>query len=780
MGILQSTLGRTSGRLALAFMLAPFALPALAAAQDTPPASQAVAPDSSSIQDIIVTAQRRSERLQDTPVSVTALTADALASRSVTNLTDMTKFAPNLELHQTNRPAGGGSTYAAYIRGVGTGDFQFPTDPGVGLYVDDVYIARAVGGLLSLDDIARVEVLKGPQGTLFGRNTIGGAINVVSTAPETTGDVTGMIKLRAGSFGRFDAAGMLNGPLVEGVLGAKLSVAYLSADGPGYRPLLDRHSGGEGRLVLRGGLQFNAADNVDIRINADYTRQRQQPPSGYLIDFRPAGPTLAKIARYNAIAAPYLNPILGLPTGSIYDSRWESPSPFRVYSLQPQQDDSDIGGVSATVTWHLNDDVALKSISAWRTLDATIEVDGDQTPYPLQQSRTLLKQNQLSQEIQLGGTLIDGRLNFLVGAYAFREKGHSELTTHSFEGIYEALVAQGLTPTVADAGNTFTHFGLKATSYALFTQNTLNILDNLAVTAGARMNWDKKDYDYSVLFTQRNVFQVPFSKASAKWDSFTPKLGLDWHPVQDVLLYGSYSKGFKSGGFGASNSALAPTPRYEPEKLTAYEIGAKTSWFNRRLIFNVAAFYSEYRDIQLTVQGVDPITNANLRTTRNAGGANLKGFEAELTARPVPGLTLNAGAGYVYAHFNSLTPDAITSGFKLGDRVPQIPNWSVNGGIQYVAETSVGDLTLRGDLTYKGDQYLTPADATSYEKAYTILGARIAFRPRAIDGLELSVEGVNLTNKVYNVYKGTLPPTGEYVGVPSQPRAFYGTARFSF
>ena len=372
-------------------------------AQD--PATDVQANDSG-VEDIVVTAQRRRERLQDAPLSVTALSNTALEARGVDNLGDVSNFAPNLELHPTNRPAGGGSSFAGYIRGVGTGDFQFPTDPGIGVYVDDVYLARSVGGLLSLEDVERVEVLKGPQGTLYGRNTIGGAINVVTTEPRLTGDFTGLLKARAGSYGRFDLTGLVNTPIVQDRVGLKLSISRLHSDGYGLR-LIDRQRyASEGRLVLRGAVKAQVSDAIDVKIAGDYTRQRQKPPSGYLIDFVPSGATLAKIARFNTIAAPFVNPQLGLPAGSIYDARWESPGPYRVYALQPQRDDSDIGGVSGVINVRLSDTVTFRSISAWRTIDALIEVDGDQVPYVLQQSRTSLKQDQYSQEFQLGGTAL--------------------------------------------------------------------------------------------------------------------------------------------------------------------------------------------------------------------------------------------------------------------------------------------------------------------------------------------------------------------------------------
>jgi iron complex outermembrane receptor protein len=748
-----------------------------AAAGEAAPTAQA---EDEGVADIIVTAQRREQRLQDAPVSVTALSADALVDRGIDNLGDISNFAPNLELHPTNRPAGGGSAFAGYIRGVGTGDFQFPTDPGIGLYVDDVYIARSLGGLLSLEDIERVEVLKGPQGTLYGRNTIGGAINVVTVEPRLSGGASGIVKARGGSYGRADLTGLINTPIIEDVLGVKLSASYLTSEGYGRRILDGANYASENRLILRAAVKAQLAPGIDLKIAGDYTRQRQNPPSGYLIDFVPTGATVAKIARYNQFAAPFLNARLGLPAGSIYDARWESPGPYDVYALQPQQDDADIGGVSAVFNVALSDTVSLKSVTAWRTIDAIVEVDGDQIPYPVQQSRTTLNQDQYSQEFQLGGTAFADRLNFLVGAYAFREKGDSTVFTRSFEGIYEAILAAGGTPTAADAGNTFTTFGLEATTYALFTQETLKLTDTFGITLGARYNWDRKEYSTSVRRPQNNTTVVPLSSAVEEWNSFTPRVALEYKPNRDILLYGSWSKGFKSGGFGASTVASTPTPVYDPEKLTSYELGAKTGWLDNRLTINVAGFYSQYRNIQLTVQSVDPLTNANIRTTRNAGGSNIKGFELEVAARPIRALNLNLGVGYVDAKFDTLAAAALSSGFKLGDRVPQIPDWSINAGASYDIDTGAGPLTLRGDLSYKGSQFLTPADPTSYQGGYTVLGARIAFKPDFLQGVELSVDGTNLTKTNYAYYKGTLAPTGEYVAIPAAPREIYATARFTF
>ena len=738
------------------------------------------------VAEIVVTSERRETKLQDTPVSVSAFSQETMAARGATNLQDLGNFTPNLELHQTNRPAGGGSAYAGYIRGVGTGDFQFPTDPGVGLYVDDVYLARAVGGLMSLDDIERAEVLKGPQGNLFGRNTIGGAINVVTAKPNLS-ELSGVLKARAGSYGRTDFALGVNGPIIEGKLAGKLSASFLNSDGWSTR--YDSQNGNnEHRIVLRTALRYVPADSLDMQLNADYSEQNNVGPQGYLIRYltSPAPFPPAKAARFNTYAAAAENLRLGLPAGSLYDNRWASADPYKSNALQGGYDNYQIGGASVVASWNVNDALTIKSVTAFRGVSAKIGVDGDQTPYSMQTSQTEMYDHQYSQELQFYGSALDDRLKYLVGLYAFQENGSSKLYTESFHGIWENIpIALRIN---SDAADTFTYFYMKAKSYAIFTQESFALTPQIELTLGGRYNWDEKDYAFAVNFTQRGVAQVPFSRDNQTWESFTPKAGINWRPADNILVYASYQEGFKSGGWGSSNSPLSPTPRYQPETISTWELGAKTDWFNRRLTANVAVFQSDYKEIQFTVQKVDPVTGANLRTTQNSGDADIQGFEAEFVAVPTDGMTLNLGVGYVDAEFNRLTPQALAildpfnrpNAVKIGDRLPQVPDWSVNGGAQYVFHLAAGDLSVRGDASYKGDQSLTLGDPTSFQAAYTLYNAAITFAPNAVPGLELSLNGTNLSDEVYYAYHATLPPTGQEVGLPVQPRLVYATAKFQF
>ncbi|MBN1652157.1 MAG: TonB-dependent receptor [Deltaproteobacteria bacterium] len=735
-------------------------------------------------EEIVVTAQRYQQSLQDAPVAVTTFSSQTMDRRSIVNIEDTGKFSPNLELHSTTRPGGGSSAYAAYIRGIGNGDYQFPTDPGVGLYVDDVYMARTIGGLMSLDaDIKRVEIIKGPQGTLFGRNTVGGAISIVTYEPATTLDPAVKVFTRFGTYGRKDFGAYVNGPIVYDKVGAKLSVASLHSDGYAERVLTGEKLNNEERFVSRAGLRFTLIDDLDIRFDGDYSKQDQKPPTGIFLAYIPGPPdgsTATRIDAYNRVVAPVYNPGLGLQDGDVYDGRWISPGPYKSYSLQKVYDRYEIGGGSATIRYEPIDEFNIKSISALRTMKADISVDGDQTPYSIQTSVTDFEQQQFSQELQFSGSLWDELLRYMVGFYFFQETGDDTYFTESFHGLYQ--YSEPLDP--RNAADTSRYFKLTGTSLAAFTQETIRIIPGLHLTGGVRVNRDMKEFSYSNLFPETGEYRVNPTSDTGEWDSITPKAGIDWKPIEQLMVYAIYSWGFKSGGFGPSNADTMPSPEYDPERVTAYELGVKTEWLDRRLTANLAGFYNDYRDIQLTVQKLDEVTGANVRVTQNAGSSDIIGFEVELGAMPIDPIMLNVGVGYVDAKFADLTQGAIDTGMADGDRVPQIPEWSINGGAQYsLGIDSVGEFTARGDVTYKGEHDLTAADnsePSDSEKGYVLFGARLSFIPQGLEELELSLNGVNLADTVYYVYHATLPPTGQEIALAGTPRLIYFMAKYDY
>ncbi|TRZ66881.1 MAG: TonB-dependent receptor [Rhodocyclaceae bacterium] len=483
--------------------------------------------------------------------------------------------------------------------------------------------------------------------------------------------------------------------------------------------------------------------------------------------------TAAKTARFNSLVTPTMNVTLGLPAGSLLDNRWRS-MPYDNYGMAPLYDKYTTSGISARVSYQPRGAMQIKSITAFRRLDSNIAVDGDQSPYSLQTSKTDFTQHQFSQEFQFSGAAFDDRLKYLVGLYAFQESGNSTVTQESFHGLWE------VSRIAADAADTLTRFYMKAKSLGLYTQETLALTSSTNLTLGARSNRDTKDYSTEVLNTELVTTILPLSSATTTWNSFTPKIGLDWKPTTTSMLYGSYSKGFKSGGFGASTNVRLPTPQYEPERLDTVELGLKSEWLNRRLTANLATFSSKYKDIQLTVQTAAPVTGALVRTTQNGGDADLSGVEAEFVAAPVDNLRLNLGLGYFKDKFVRLSAAAITVGTKLSDRLPQVPRQSVSLGAEYLINTAAGKVTLRGDASYKGSVFLTIADPVSYQNGYSLYNASISLAPASIRGLTLSLQGTNLSDRRYYIYHASLAPTGQEIAIPAAPRMVSVVGKYSF
>lgn len=752
------------GSPALAVLLLSTLAPATAAAAVAQPAANAV-------EEIIVTAERRSENLQDTPIAITAFTSRNLEARGVTNLQNITNFAPNVEISSTKRPAGGGTAIAAFIRGVGTGDFQIPTDPAVGLYVDGVYVARTVGGLMSVADIDHIEVLKGPQGTLFGRNTLGGAISVITTQPRLSGGLTGKGEVRFGDYGRKDALVSVNGPIVDGKLGGKLSFTTLNFDGWQKGLITGLTYGSEHRSIARGSLLWQVNDKFDVQLTGDWMRQRQAAVNGTLLGMDPT--VSSRIIRFNQFGAPYLNASLGLPANARDDARWVT-DVRDTNETSPIHDDADVWGTSLAATYDVSDSMKLKSTTAYRDMDAYISVAGDGSPYPANSAASPYESRQVSQEFELSGDALDGRLHYVAGAYFFREIASSRPIAESFHGTYEA------THVASDAADNINYYKMDARSQAVFAQVTAEVFPKVELVLGARGNKDEKSFVTYVLNPQRGTVTLPTTRADDTWNSFTPRVGVNWKPTDDAMIYASYAKGFKSGGFGTAINGVVPS--YDPEELTTYELGAKTQWFDHRLTVNAATFYSEYDGVQITI-----LLPPSLRTTQNGGTAHIKGFELDVEAVPIDGLRLNASVGYNHGRFVTVSPGAVAASavngltHAPGTRLPYVPDWSATVGGEYGFDIAdLGRANLRADWSWKSETNMTLADPTSYMGAYGLTNIRAGFTPRAMDHLEIALAITNLTNKTYFYYRNTSRTTGNDLGSAGDPRLTTVQLRYTF
>lgn len=692
------------------------------------------------LEETVVTARKREESLQDTPVSVTAFSNVNLEERSISNIRDINAFTPNLEIN-SGRPDGGASAAQIYIRGVGQSDFLFPNDPGVGMYVDGIYLARSIGGMMSLVDIERIEVLRGPQGTLYGKNTIGGAINIVTTKPAE--EFGGSAELTVGRFDRTDGKVSVDVPLVDGVLYSKFAVGSLDRDGYGEQILTGRELGDEEKLVGRGQLLWIASDTAEVNFSIDATRVRENNQVGTLLDVRPDAPALGGL--FNGLVIPTVhNPALGLPADSILDERWLTGDEFESNGTFPAINEVDVWGASVTVDLAINDNLDFKSITAYRELEAHFSRDSDHTPYPALSTDNFGEQEQLSQELQLSGLAFDGRLNWLAGIFYFDEHAVDDNDVKILSGSCEAT---GGVPNCDVEIDLLPFNEIDIESWAGFTHASYDFTDKLSMSLGARYTWEEKEYFQFHRRTQTARVIVGPRKLKENWTAFSPKIGLDYQINDDVMAYGLVSRGFKSGGWTPRplSGNVGENP-FDPEFLTSFEMGFKSKWADNRLILNAAVFYNTYEDIQITTVESNP-TDGLLLDTQNAAESTLTGFELELFALPVQGLDIQLGLGYLDNEYDKLDPDVtIPKDAVLQDA----PEWSFNGGVQYAFNLAdMGKLTLRGDAAYKSKIYKDAFNLeTLAQDAYWIFNARLAFEPES-GKWQVALFGTNLGDETY-------------------------------
>jgi iron complex outermembrane recepter protein len=760
-----------------------------------------------SLEEITVTARRREESLQSTPVAVTALTGEALETRAAASVDAVSQFVPNVQFDGAAALSGGAYNATVFIRGIGQNDFAIFSDPGAAMYLDGVYLGRSIGGIMDAVDLQRVEILRGPQGTLFGRNTIGGAVNIVSRQPSD--ELEGEISLTAGRFSRFDGKAVVNIPLSD-TFATRFTVASINRDGYQKRLTDGEDPGDKDARIGRAQALWNATENVDVTISLDATRVRQNSAPLTLVDVAPVGVPFQNL--YNGLVAPGLG--IAAPNGaSTVNASWITSDIDQTWAGGPSVNDLDTRGASVTVDWDLGE-LAIKSITAYRELEALFARDGDNTPFTFRETINDDDQDQFSQELQLSGVSFDNRLTWLLGAYYFEENaeevGKANLALGTFAALEALVLAPGTTwcglpggnprPIAAcpppplrfgGAGNP-NNIGVdvgvdlftKVTneSVALFGQGTYNITDMLSVTAGVRWTQDDKEVQL-VHFREASgqfVVGAPGTQDTftEEWSEVTPKLGMELQLTDDALLYLSYAKGFKSGGFNArplSGIAEVQTP-YDPEIVDSYEVGAKTSWWDRRVTANLAAFFNDYTDMQLTINA----TPQNF--VRNAGEAEIKGAELEIVARVAEGFDVNLAAGYLDAKYTELDPQLATLNppLTVDKQLVKAPDWTLSGGLQYRFDIAVGEIILRGDWSYKSkvfhDVFNDPRLA---QEAFDLFNAYAAF-VTSDRQWEIAVFGTNLSDERYRVSGNSSAGFGLAESTFSPPREWGATLRYRF
>jgi iron complex outermembrane receptor protein len=722
----------------------PGATPAAQAAapaqqEDTPnPELQAEQANAESVQqqasgDIIVTAQRRAERLQDVPIAISALNEETLEQRNIESVEHLQGTVPGLTVTGF---AGVNATNLVSIRGVAGQPVPIGASQATAVYLDGVFLAKPDAAFFALEDVERVEVLRGPQGTLYGRNATAGAINIITHTPGR--DLRGAFDVSYGNRNALTAGGYVSAPLGEGLAGS-FSGSYTRRDGFLRNTVTGNRLGDSDSITGRVKLRFER-NNFDALISGDYTKRSSQDLF-----------TLSRLVNGEVEFAE------NTVTTNIED-----------------QIDSDLetGGVSLTMNLEATDDFTVTSISSYRTFDFFTIYDIDATAALAIQPIFLNSIDTFSQEVR--GVYTGDTVRLTVGANYYKEDGEVFLRVNPVAYTEAALRADPRP-----------HAQNHLTALAGFGQLEVDLFEGLTAIAGARLNYETRDF--SIDYSTAGPFAPIIGEVSDT--ALLPSFGVNYEPTQDILLYAKASKGYQSPGFAYQPGAGGALNTFGAESLWAYEIGAKTQFWDRRITFNTAAFYYDYKDIQLR-----RLITQLISRIENVGAATVKGFEAELTVVPVTGLTLTGQLTYSKAVYTDFC-EGITAGTpqfedpvcvgtpaptadRSGNALNQAPRWSGGIGANYSGPVGAGmQLNLNGNYIWESNSYFTAVNEPQVSTGgWHRLDARAGLE--FDNGLEVYAFGRNLTDERHIVMAFRFG--GNVSAVVNEPRTYGVGVRYRF
>lgn len=756
------------------------AIPAFA--QQQPAVAAAAASDSVEASEIVVSARRRDERLIDVPVAVTAFSPLELQKFQAIDLSGIQGAAPNLNIVQ-----GRGSAASAniFIRGLGQPDALQTFDPAVGIYVDGVYFSRIQGALLGLSDVERIEVLRGPQGTLYGKNTTGGAISIVSRKPDYANTRVEASALY-GSYNQILLNGYASAPLIADRLAVSLAAQYDKRDGLVTDPRTGREYNDRDSVTVRGILRAKPTESLEILLSGDYNRQRNALTLGYATanltqtDFVTGARTLVP-------AEPY----------GVYNYR--ASTSFRGNEGQRL----DHWGASLIANWQLSDAITLSSITAWRKLDPDLFIDIDATQAELGDVFVGVNQRQFSQEVQLKWNT--DRFSGVFGLFYLNENitSHQEAYADDLFTLFGGPIS--FTRLIDDAQNT--------KSYAAFGQATYKLTDRLSLTGGLRYTHEERSYDrftvtQSSFAALNNIsFRFPGNLPAplnldnkAEFNAWTPSVTLSFKPSDDTTLYASASRGFKSGGFnGRANSTAdltlvvggVPTlvTRFNPETVWTYETGAKGSFLDGRVYLSGNVFYSDFKDFQARVGG-GTLGATGVFPVLNAGRMSIWGAEVEMLVKPTKHWNVKASLGYLDANYDEFNdgrrvPPQSFSCNPTGNRVTCEPAFappiSFTLATDYRVPVGAGTLSFGGDARFIDKHFLSVDNRPALtEPGYWLVNGFVRFD--AGSGRWYLQGGVkNLTKTLYRTDGQEFSSVGNIQTVYfGDPRTFNAMVGFRF
>ncbi len=705
------------------------------------------------LEEVVVTARKREENVQDVPISISAHSGDQLESLGIENTAEIARITPNLQFDGTAAVSGSSVASTIFIRGIGQTDFTLNSDPGVGVYLDGVYIARSVGGLLDLLNIQSVEVLRGPQGTLFGKNTIGGALNITTRRP--TAEQNGYVDVQFGNFSRRNIKAGLDAALSDNIV-ANISLASLEQDGYQERLLQpgSEDLGNINRSVARGRLIWTPSDTFEADFSFDYSRGREQsvPQSVLVIEPATGAPFLAAAAGVIPGTTPQLRPgFEGQFTGGdLLSGSFITGDPRTSYYAGPSRSDFDIFGAAATLTFDVGN-ITVRSITAYRDIDSNFARDSLSSPFLVADTTDDYVQNQFSQEIQLAGDLPMG--NYVAGIFYLAE-----------EGTNSNLVATS----IGDLGS---GGSVDNDSWAIFAQANFVLTDRMGATLGLRYTDETKGFSPgfnggSQLFvTNANglalglpptlplIVDGDYEVSSDKTDVTA---AIKYNFTDDFMAYGSYSTGFKAGGFSQriGPGPGIPAPDFRPEEVSVFELGFKWLGLDGRLRLNGAVFMTDYKDLQITpiFEGIGPVT-------RNAGEAEIRGLELEWAYVPSEQWSFSGGIGLLNTEYTSLTPESQvnlnldgTPILTLDSELAKSPDLSVNAAlVRYWSSSNGGTISTQVDWSYTSEMFNDVLNAVELQRDdLHLIGAAITYTSPS-DKWTVSLRGKNLTDEEYIV-----------------------------
>nr|WP_281500554.1 TonB-dependent receptor [Kordiimonas marina] len=790
----------------------------LASAQDTSANST-----TSSLEEIVVTAQFKKQNLQDTPVAITAMSAATLEARGQVSIEGIEAQAPNVSL--TTGGSFGGNALIATIRGIGQTDFNPAVEPGVGVYVDDVYYGTLTGSVLDLLDLDRVEILRGPQGTLSGKNSIGGSIKLFTQKPND--EANGYVEVSAGSFKGLSIRAASNFTLQKDKLYARVSGVSKTRDG--YVKNLDWACAHPNRTLgfgtqfrgdncvvgTEGGIKYTAGrlalrwlptDSLEVNFSIDKIKEDSDPPANvirapfYSATNRRAGivpdgseyPTLFALAGQSApgsgpgsflgqtsFTTPWgqviqfgrvLDPSMFVPRNNRY-ANFASYCNYQTGNCAAHRMTNDATEGALHIDWTLNNNMTLKSITSYREYTSDWGNDSDGTPLSLTNLYQRLDHHAWTEEVRLSGN-VGEKFDYTVGGFYYDATttmyGRIDLGYVNFDFVH------GPDP-------------VDITTKAVFANGTYRFTDQLELVAGLRYSDDKKTYTFkrrepdgsaimpcgpgassNCLIAGVNGVVSSFSGSRVDY-----RAALNYKVTDNAMVYAQVASGFKGGGVNPRPFFDDQAQEVKPETLTTYEIGFKSELLDRSLRFNVAAFYNDYKSLQFVLSnctGVPGVINGiPCLMTTNAGNAESKGVEVEFDYAPTDALKIDGSLSYIDFKMKSLFYDI--DGISLASQAPFSPKWTYSLGAQYKISTNAGAFIPRLDLTYQSETYAEWINAPgNLLEARTLLNGRITWE--ANEDWSAALEVKNITDKFYYNQSVDGDGSGPSFATPGLPRTF--------